>query len=195
MVIPNIKFIVRNIGVAQEQIESLAKELHWELWESTPKTSDTHFEIMWADRATNTSIHYHEDDFIGINYLMVLGENYEKVATHIREHVDVVPRSEVIEFATKAQTDKDLAWAAEGVACTASSIFDKELFTIIERAANSHDKETRYAALTAIGYVEWPECRNLLERIAAHDEDEQNRHNAQKLLETLKDIWEAPPIP
>lgn len=145
---------------------------------------------MWASHDTNTSVHYIEDNFINLDYVMVLGENYKLVAPLITEHVRVVPRSEVIQYAKDAQTWEEMAYAVEGVAATASSEFDTELFGIIGRAIHHDNEEVRHAALRAIAYVEWHECANLILELAAHDPNNEIKSNAAKLHKTLQqDVW------
>lgn len=158
----------------------------------SPRTAGASFEITWVHTPTNTSIHYIENDFIELNYLEILGAQYEKIASLIRENVDVITRSEVLEYAAQAQGDEELSKAVNGVIGVASSEFDKEMFAIIERAAASEDESTRFKALVAIGYVEWEECKDILVRFAEHDPNEGMRAKSQRLLKTLQEIWDDP---
>lgn len=158
----------------------------------SPRTAGASFEITWVHTPTNTSIHYIENDFIELNYLEILGAQYEKIASLIRENVDVITRSEVLEYAAQAQDDEELSKAVNGVIGVASSEFDKEMFAIIERAAASEDESTRFEALITIGYVEWEECKDILVRFAENDPNEGMRTKSQRLLKTLQEIWDDP---
>lgn len=189
MIIPKIRFIVPDTDVARPQILELANLQGWERVEETEKSPWIDLEIMWASRRTDTSIHYFEDNFIELNYLEILGENYTKIAPLILEHVAVVPRSEVIEYAKNAKTWDELVYAVRGIAGTASSEFDEEFFAIIERASRHDNRDVRHAALTAIGYTEWQECSDIVKRLAADDPDEAVQQGAKKLLKSLQDIW------
>jgi hypothetical protein len=174
----------------RDQLDRVASRERWILDEVAKATKDRPFELVWLTDDEETSIHYIEDTVLALNCVLVRGEEVDEVVELIRADVETVPREEVLARGRRAEGTW-LVNAAYLVAATASSDYDAEAFAIVERAAEAAEPDARRAAAVSMGYLEWPESRERLERLAHEDPDPDVRQTASTILEALAELWDG----
>lgn len=172
----------------QDAIERVASEQYWILDEVVQRSAERPFEMVWITEDEEVSIHFVDDFVLGLPYVLVRGEHKDEVVALLHDELDTVDRAEVLDRGLAAKSDDDLVMAVYLVAASASSSFDPELFEVVARAASADAPPARAAAAVALGYVEWPEGEEVLERLAA-DEAPEVAEVAAGVLAGLRQLW------
>jgi HEAT repeat protein len=108
----------------------------------------------------------------------------------IRRHLKVFTVDEILEEAKRAKTRDDWIYVAYELAAAAPGDYDPRVVQVLERALESESPDVRRAAIIAMGYLEWPQLRPLLERVREKDPDPAVHNEARVMLEGLETrVW------
>jgi hypothetical protein len=162
------------------QLNIVAADEQWFMDQVVQATDENPFEIVWVAPDHDATISYIEDEVINLDLALIRGDDHAEVADIVREKVATVAREDALDF---ARGSDDPVKAAYIVAATGSSEFDSDAYEVLERIAGSEDATARRAAIVAVAYLEWPEFRALIERLA-EDPDEIVRSTARPMLDS-----------
>lgn len=174
--------------VTIDDVDTLAWREDWSFQASIPRTQDNPYEVIFTAE-DGTSIHYIEDFLLGVNYLLLEGEEPGPLAEDIRKKLPTYSVDETKRLVAQGKTRDELIGAIYLAAAATSPRFDESLFKLFEIALESDDPDVRSAAILGMGYAAWPEFKALLRRIEATDPDSRVRGDARAMLDSLERVW------
>lgn len=152
-----IRLALRNGTKGREQIEALAYDQDWFLDEVVQASDDAPFELVYLVGDGKTSVHYIQDEIIGLDYIFIRGDECEAIAELVRSRVDTIAVKDAIDFA-RNNTDREFVVNASYIlGATGSSTFNQDVFDLLTGFLKHDVADARHGALLAIGYLEWPE--------------------------------------
>lgn len=172
-------------SVNRATLEDAAWSNGWLLWNEIERSDSTPHEVVWVLKDQKTSIHFVEDFVIDVDYLVIKGPDADKVLKEAVSSLDSYDKNDILELAKKAAKPEERIRAVYYAGAAGAGPFDRDLFGVIERAAEDEDAKVRRAAIVATGYLEWAQARKLLERLARDDPDDRVREDAKLMLEGL----------
>ena len=176
-------------NVTIKDIHKLVWYSNWELYKIIPASEESPFERVWFTPDKQTSIHYIEDDIIGINYLVVDGNNQTKIISEILNSLDTFEKYEILDFLQKeinSEEEDEYINAVYhlGIIATPDK-YEQELFELFEKVFSHPNTEVRHAAIMATHYAGWFELKVPLEKIKNTDPDVNIREFANSALYAL----------
>lgn len=188
----NIKYrrVVKDT-FSRKSLNEKANQQQWILFALFPETESNPYEIIYLNPAQDTAIHYIEDDFLQLAYILVRGDQDESVLQEAESVIPVYLEHEIVFFLEKAESIESKVQALHYAAITAPDTFYEYYFNRFLDALKSTDIQVRNAAIIGIGYVGWREFQPVLEQIAESDPVQVLRDNAQKLLEGFSPRWKS----
>lgn len=171
----------------------------WERIAERHESESSNHELIYrpdADDKKNT-IHYVEDQFVRVRYVLVRGPDARALAEAIRERYDYIDEGTLLEL---AETDSDdLQTIVDGlmsVTVLGDQVGHARLARLVEKRLAHENKAVRRAALIAVSWLEWPDFRATVERLARHDPAKDAREDAVNLAESyaLRDTETAAAI-
>jgi HEAT repeat protein len=175
--IPWTRMALRNRD-ERGKLNSVGRQQDWTMAEVIQASDERMFEIIWLTKDEQTRISYIQDDILGLDLFFAIGPAQAEAAEKLQEKADIISHKDALDFAEKASTNQERIQAAYILAATASYMFNKRAFDILERLADSDDAPTRHAVAITIGYLGWDELVPLLGKLAK-DENEKVRESAK----------------
>jgi len=158
----------------------------WHLHDVTERTETTPYEEIWLAPGRAAAAHYIEDELIAVSYLLVMGEEEERLASELRSQIPIVdPHS----AAADARSAADKEGRLRGIAYLASAApaeADADLTAAFDELLRDPDPEIRQGALFAATYPSWPELDPLLERVRSGDPEPHLRAAADQTLAAIR---------
>jgi hypothetical protein len=175
-------------NVSESDFDQTAWKYGW-LWsEDVLPTAENPYEIIRTTRNNQTSIHYFDDHLINARYIIVDGveEEAHDVYKKICSELDVYKYEDVECLVNNAINAESFIDAIYRVAIAAPSTYEPRYFQLFEKVLAFSDSKVRDAAILAIGYVGWPEFREILEKIKKTDTHPTVRESATVMLDGYK---------
>ena len=188
----DLKIILKE-SVFEDDVDLYAWQQNWELYDVYLRTEKTPLTKIWTTSDEQTGIHYFEDFYINTRYLLLRGQNKEKIAEKIRASLDTYTLDEI---RTKLQKQNIIpkneyinTVLSLGVAINQE--YDREFFNdFIELMSNS-DPDVREAAIFATTYLGWKEFYEPLQRLKNEDPNPSVRDFASDTLKSLeRNYWQ-----
>jgi hypothetical protein len=180
-------------GVGEPEIDSLARQLGWELGLTIPATRDHPFEKVWLTAGDRTAVHYIEDFLLKIAYLQIESADSAAAEQAIRAVIHAPTRDTIKDILREATTRDEKIDAIYRLALLAPGQFDDAMFRLFESSMGDADPEVRRAAVFGTAYVAWREFRQPLERLAKSDPDPAVRDFAGEMLASHdRHQWKRP---
>lgn len=177
-------------GFTPKQLNEIALQNQWVLFTLFPETEHNPYELIYLNTAQDTAIHYIEDTFLQLSYILIRGDQAKKVLQQVESLIPIYPEYEIVELLEKSQTVEDQVLSLYYAAVTASDSFYEYYFERFRTALQSTEVELRHAALIGIGYIGWIEFKPLIQQLLNSESVSDLRHNAQLLLEGFASRWE-----
>jgi HEAT repeat protein len=175
--------------VTRQLVYRAAWDNNWDFHDTVERSEDAPAELIFVTRDKTTFVHFVEDFFIGLNYLVVRGPRAAEVAKQAHETMRTYRPEEALKAARQGLAGEGADRAVFLAAAAAPARFDPKFFKLFEEAAAHEDPEVRGAAVVSAGYAGWAEFRPLLERLKKSDPDERVREDASMMLESLAPDW------
>ncbi len=165
-------------------LSRLMGDWDWFLAEEIPEDLENKvpFELIWESADGETTIHYIDDLYVKFPYIVVLGNERDKIISLIQEKLDVYTKEELLELIDSANTQLEKKWAVSHLGVGVPSTYDQDFFARFQRVMADEDPEVRRAAIWMFTYVGWPELRPLLEQAKENDPHHLVRQNAESVL-------------
>lgn len=177
-------------GFTPKQLNEIALRNQWILFTLFPETEYNPYEIIYLNSTQETAIHYIEDTFLQLPYILVRGKQAEEVLREAESLIPVYLEHEVIELLEKSQAIEDKVLSLYYAAITAPDSFYEYYFNQFIDALNASEVELRHAALIGVGYIGWVEFKPIMTQFIDNETVPDLRHNAQLLLEGFTSRWE-----
>jgi hypothetical protein len=169
-------------------VDTLAWREEWNIQASIPRTRDNPYEVIFTAE-DGTSIHYIEDFLLGVNYLLLEGEDPAPTAERILGKLPTYSIDEIQRLVERCRTRDEQIRAIYLAAAATTPRFDASLYRLFEITLASNNPEVRSAAILGMGYAAWPAFKALLQPIEATDPDARVREDARAMLESLERVW------
>jgi hypothetical protein len=174
-------------------MDSVARQLGWQLELTIPATQDRPFEKVWLTAENRTAVHYIEDFLLKVAYLQIESADPATAEQAIRAVIPASNRDTIGDILRQATTQDEKIDAIYRLALLAPNHFDDALFRLFESSMADADPEVRRAAIFGTAYVAWREFRQPLERLAKGDPDPAVRDFAADMLATHdRHDWKRP---
>lgn len=172
---------------AEGDAERLANAMGWPVRGEIPAdyANGIPHEVQWS-AGSAIILHYLEDDLSGSAYLVVSGDSKEAAEATAgiaeRQLPAFLSYQELLDSISKARSEPEKCRALVRAALGAPKEFDKRLFEIVRTSLSDKSPAVREGAIWATSYAPWPQFRDLLEDVVAHDRNQQVRDTAEGML-------------
>jgi hypothetical protein len=166
-----------------EDFAEAAEEAGWKLIAENEETKSSPYELIYrTDEKGKTTAHYVDDRFIMVRYAAARGPKKAAVAADIEELLDYVRDADALEEAERDREDLQemVDWLMTVTALRDQAGHERLAKLVEKRLAHAHSA-IRRAALLAASWLEWPDFRKTVERMAKDDPDKDVRRDAAKL--------------
>ena len=185
--------IVLKESVSNDDISLYAWQNDWSLYEVSPRTEKTPLTKIWMTSDEQTGIHYFEDFYINNKYLLLGGQNKERIATEIRSSLNTYSLKDILQ---KLQKQNEIVKdeyintvLSLGVAINRE--YDLELFNVFRELMSNPDSDIREAAIFTTTYLGWKEFYEPLQWLKNEDTSSSVREFASLSLASLeKNYWQ-----
>lgn len=160
--------------------------LNWTVVNFITPTIHVPLEIIYLTDDRNTYIHYVEDFKLGLNYLVVVGEDIEPVIEKIHKMVPTYTKKQIVERAKIASTKQEKILTTYYLALIAPMKYESDLFTYLEKGLCSNDHEIRGSTALAIAYVGWDEFIVPLQKAYEIEQNPSVKNDLRILLQNIK---------
>ncbi|MGW1139963.1 HEAT repeat domain-containing protein [Streptomyces zhihengii] len=184
-----VRRLVLRDEVSIDELRRRAETLGWRYAGMIDRDPDQRIyrEMKWF-AADDVAVHYVEDEFADERFLMAAGGNLEErnaVLGSIPGRVPVWSLEDLMYAVSSAAYPAGRARAVMRLGVGSPLNAYPPVVTRIERAAKDPDIRVRKSAVWAMAYSDWPEYRDVLENVAAHDADSQIAHSASLIVQRL----------
>jgi hypothetical protein len=172
--------------VNMEDIERGAIRKKWKLIKQHPATDDAPLELVYAVSSDKkTTISYVEDHFVMVRYLVIRGKELEKARRLVETTFDCYDDEEIIDNAENAKdAQAQVDWLML-VTVIGPQLEKPRFVKLIKKRLSSKEAPVRRAALIAVSWLEWPEFRADVEKLAT-DKVRDVREDAKRLVEAYR---------
>ncbi len=179
---------VQDADVRQEKLSTVAWQQDWDLCKINKRCEHNPFSKVWMTQDEKTGITYIENHYVNIPYIIIRGENQEKIAEVLSRKFDFYAINELSSFIySNPEDDTQIARAIQLFDITlGESSFNDSYFEIYQFCLSHPISNVRRAAMFAAAGVGWPEFRPVLERIRDSDPDLELRRYANTTLEAMQ---------
>ena len=178
--------LVLRDALDMKKIDSLAWDESWRIYNLVQASDKQPWEKIWLAKDDRVEIHLIKDHLIEVDYFLVRSRSVpvEPYVRVIADNFAVDTLKWLIARAGKGERREERLEAMYRMAVAAGDRVNDGVVAVIEDAFRSSDPEIRHGAIVAVGYIEWPEMRPVLEA-AAEDDDADVRSDARLMLEGL----------
>jgi hypothetical protein len=181
--------IVLDPVVTSEGFAEGAEAAEWELIEEIEETESRNHELIYRpdEEDEENRIHYVEDQFMRVRYALARGPRAKALARTIEQRFDYMIEEELLKLAEKdgddLQTMVDSLMSATVLGDQAGHA---RLAKLIEKRLGHENKAVRRAALISVSWLEWPDFRATVERLAKEDSAKDVREDAANLAKSYR---------
>lgn len=184
----NAKRMVLRSHVGRDTVDRLARDCHGMIWwDEFEADADQPYEKVWIlppDDAT--SLHYIDDTYAEKRYLIIKGEEVDKVAACFYSADVIVPVSESIERYEHAGTNAEAADALISACLTASRDDEETIKRVLKDAIRRKDQTLREAAVVGVSYLGWESLIPVLQSVVKAEDDPAAQRVARDLADFMK---------
>ena len=178
--------IVLGEEVTSDVFRRRAEELGWLLLQEHQPTADTTFELVYAaTKDQKTTVHFVEDEFVKVRYVVVRGPQTDKNVRLVESRFDCYDDEDILK---KAERDGSLQEMIDWM-MSATVLGDQagreRLVTLIKRRLHHENSGVARAALIAVSWLEWAEFRKDVEALAENSSPDV-RADATRLKEAYQ---------
>ena len=150
-----------------------AEEAGWELMQKHPEShSNTLEHIYRAGKDGKSTVHYIEDQFVKVRYALARGPDAKALAKAI---TDLFPHGPDDRVLAAAEDDSQGPQYSVDWLMSATVLGDQaghaRLRKLVEKRLAHGNPGVRRAALIAVSWLEWPDFRATVDRMAREDQD------------------------
>jgi hypothetical protein len=177
--------IVPKTETDEGDLASLANEEDWLLARAIEGDGEAPTEWIVCTPDRRTSVHWIKDPKINVPYLLVKGDEKERIAERVRREFDSYSLPEVMRLASDASNRIERKRAIYALSLLAPDDLDEDVFRLYALLAASDDPEVRGATVLGMSYVGWPRFADLLTALVG-DRDPTVSLDARILLDNMK---------
>lgn len=175
--------IVLQETVSERDVDSAAWDNDWSLIQTIKADENTPHEVIWQDTFQNVNIHYIEDFYIDVAYIVLRGEDLAPVVEDICAKLPIYTEDDVFKMLENSSNDQEnLIKAIYYLGLMAPQQYSLKFFTIFKDLLSHRNSIIRSTVITAIGYVGWQAFKSLLESVHQSDPDAEVRKDAEVML-------------
>lgn len=175
--------IVLQETVSEKDVDSAAWDNDWSLIQTIKADENVPHEVIWQDTFQNVNIHYIEDFYIDVAYIVLRGEDLAPVVEDIYAKLPIYTEDYVFKMLEDSSDDQEnLIKAIYYLALMAPQQYSLKFFTTFKDLLSHPSSIVRSAVITAIGYVGWQASKSLLESVQQSDPDAEVRKDAEVML-------------
>jgi hypothetical protein len=183
--------IVLKESVSNDDIDRLAWQQNWELYDLLPRTEKAPLTKIWITPDEQTGIHYIEDFYISVRYLLLRGNDIEKIAEKIQASLDTYSLEELHQKVGEVKDKNECIAVILRLGAATTQNYDPRIFQDFKTLMSHPHPDVREAAMFATTYAGWREFREALQHLKEHDPEPTVRKFARTTLESLaKNYWQ-----
>ncbi|MGF1489052.1 MAG: HEAT repeat domain-containing protein [Prochloraceae cyanobacterium] len=185
----NTKRVVLKENVTEDLVRYEAFENRWRWWNKISRTENTPYELVYIKHGGKTSIHYIEDFFIEMSYILAKGEEVDLVISEAKNSFDCYSWQEILnEYATSKDTERKVKLIRIAGVTAPYLELDPEYKKFFDLCLKDENSQIRMAVILAMGYTSWPEWKDVLRNLQQEDLDAEVRQSALKMLESFERV-------
>jgi hypothetical protein len=177
--------IILDPDLLPEDFRATADAAGWELISESPPEGLLALELIYrAGSEGTTTVHYNEDPLVKVRYALARGPQADEVAEEVKAIFAHIPDESVMEA---AEDESEGLQSIVSWMLSATVLEDQAghqwLHALIEKRLAHENSAVRRAALISVSWLEWPDFRTSIERMATVDPDEAVRRDAGSLAQ------------
>lgn len=171
-------------SVTREQFQDSALAAGWRP-HAVVDQEGAPYEEVWSVDDDTSSVHYMEDDLLGVASVVTMGERAAELTEYLARHLPSLTRDEILVWAYAVEDAGERRQAIGYVAASAPNEPLDAVAAVLESALEDPHPQVRDAALFACAYLSWPTLVPLVEAVRDNDLDESVRANATHVLDVM----------
>ncbi|HEX8483166.1 MAG TPA: hypothetical protein VF650_14815 [Allosphingosinicella sp.] len=177
--------IILDPDLLPDDFRATADAAGWELISESPPKGLLALELIYrAGSEGATTVHYIEDPLVKVRYALARGPQADEVAEEVKAIFAHIPDESVMEA---AEDESEGLQSIVSWMLSATVLEDQAghqwLHALIEKRLAHENSAVRRAALISVSWLEWPDFRTSIERMATDDPDEAVRQDAASLAQ------------
>jgi hypothetical protein len=157
----------------------------WELVEEHKKSDSINRELIYRrEEGDRNTIHYVEDQFLRVRYAFVRGRNAAAIARQVEDRFDYIEEAKILELAEKDGDPQGKVDGLMSATVLGGQAGHARLVRLVEKRLADESSAVRRAALISVSWLEWPDFRATVEKLAKDDPAADVRTDAANLAES-----------
>ena len=175
-------------SMSKSNVYKLSVIRDWLWLERVPQSDSNPYEEIWVKDVYDdqTSIHYLEDHWIDLRYLVARGPDAEEVAQQILSSLEIVDAQEVLR-SSPIDLEAEIK-AVYQIGILAPQAFTQNFFEYLESKLTSKEVSIRKAAIIAVAYIGWSEFKPIVRVLKESDPEPEIREDASRLLDGFDEV-------
>jgi hypothetical protein len=178
--------VILDDSLTPETFAKSAQEAGWQLTHKHPESeSNTLEHIYRAGKDGESTVHYIEDQFVKVRYALARGPDASALAKTI---TDLFPHGPDDRVLAAAEDDSQSPQYSVDWLMSATVLGNQaghaRLRKLIEKRLAHENPGVRRAALIAVSWLEWPDFRSTVDRMAKEDQNPETREIAAGLAKS-----------
>ncbi|GAB3159018.1 hypothetical protein GCM10027290_63220 [Micromonospora sonneratiae] len=178
--------LVLDPDVTRHEFRRVASIVGWTIRGFGSDEPDEPFEEAWGTRGQRREVHFVEDPFIGLSYLLLEPADRDTVLKELDGQLHIWSTAEAIEAARNPSDSQLRAQLVRILALSAPAVQEPASLATLRAAAQDEAAEVRESVVLSSAYLPtWPAVHKLLADMAESDPVPALRADAQAMLDTL----------
>jgi hypothetical protein len=177
----------------REKFSLLAWQNDWEIYNIQKRSNGKPYTMTYMTQDEKTGINYIENDVVDIPYIVIRGENQEKIAEILSTSLNFYSIHELIDFVDSNPEDEgQLSRVILLLGTGLKGDFNADFFDKFKFCLTHPSPEVRKAAMLASASLGWSEFRPILEDIRKDDSNLDVRSYAETTIKNLQAyVWSS----
>ncbi len=182
----NRKRILLCDPVSFEDMLDFSGPSHWFFQNQQRANARQLFDVYtWKANDLKTVINYVRDEVMDLYFVVIAGPDVDEVEKQIRAGFAIYDEDQIRREARETTEHEARMEAIQRLMIIAPQDYDAADYELFEQALSDPDPEIRGVGILATGYVEWPQLREKLTDLKAHDPDKTIRDAAGRMLKAM----------
>lgn len=185
----NIKRIGLKENVTEDMVGIAAFDNRWLFGGKISSTETIPYEVVYYKPGQKTSIHYTEDSFIDTSYIVAKGEEADLVISEAKNDLDCYAWQEILdEYSNTSDPERKIKLIHIAGITAPYLELDPEYKKFFDDCLKDEDPQIRMAVILMMGYMAWPEWKEVLNELRSNDPNSEVRQSAQRMLESFERV-------
>ena len=179
--------VILDPSVTAERFKAGADEIGWTLLNEYEAGKDTTYELVYRATADgNNQVNYVEDQFLRVRYALARGSDADEVAADIAQLFPHFDSEDVLAWAEEEDELQVMVNWLLSATVLGEQAGHERMRKLVEKRLAHENSAVRRTALISASWLEWPDFRKTVEKMAKEDPAKDVREDAGNLAESYR---------